>query len=191
MNAVQAYARAKLLASTPEIATVCEQFEHIAAGNAGTPPTPAAHRVLAEKAPTPQSRAMHGAMAALLAQVCPEDAPLCLAHVAMWAQITRHFIGSGVRQASMQFAMETEALVAALAEQTTLNDYENRIAVLQQEIQACAAYWQSIVTAESSAHAKTRAVLYSIYARAVASEDGDDFNKEICEEAKAKRAHWS
>jgi hypothetical protein len=114
MNAAQAYARAKLLASTPEIATVCEQFEHLAAGNAETPPTLAAHRVLAEQAPTPQSRAMHGAMAALLAQVCPEDAPLCLAHIAMWARITRYFIGSGVRQASMQFAMETEALVSRL-----------------------------------------------------------------------------
>lgn len=115
MNASQVYARAKLLASNAQIATVCEQFEHLVAGNPDAAPTLAAHRVLAEKAPTPQSREMHGALHCLLAQVCDDAPELSIGDAILWAQITRHFVVAGVRQAAAQFAIETEALLAELA----------------------------------------------------------------------------
>jgi len=117
MIANNAYLRAKLAASTTEVALLCEQMQALCcAVKRGACPNPLAiHKLLMTEAPTPQSHEMHGALALILAQVTVEAPPLGFEHVQLWAAISRHFIVSGVRQVGAQFAIETEALLAKLS----------------------------------------------------------------------------
>lgn len=119
MSATELYGRAKLLAADAALANVCDQFANlcrVAAPDLDCTSTQAAHRVLADTAPTPQSRTVHSALALLLAKAegDAECAPLGFEHARLWAACSRYFTVTGVRQAAAQFAIETEVLLAAL-----------------------------------------------------------------------------